>query len=112
MKRRDFIKTMSCMGAGSMAPLLAQGAATASYPASPVRLVAPFPPGGTVDILARVVGAQLTKETSQPFIVDNRAGAGGTIGADAVARAKPDGYPILIGAAPHAIPQTVYPSLP
>ncbi|WP_316155118.1 tripartite tricarboxylate transporter substrate binding protein [Cupriavidus sp. BIC8F] len=112
MKRRNFIKAISCMGAGSMAPILAHAAANASYPASPVRLVAPFPPGGTVDILARVVGAQLTKETSQAFIVDNRAGAGGTIGADAVARAKPDGYTILFGAAHHAIAQTVYPSLP
>lgn len=111
MKRRDFIKAMSCVGAGSMVPLVTQAATGASYPASPVRLVAPFPPGGTVDILTRVVGAQLTKETSQSFIVDNRAGAGGTIGADTVARSRPDGYTILFGAAHHAIAQSVYPSL-
>jgi tripartite-type tricarboxylate transporter receptor subunit TctC len=83
-----------------------------SYPTGPVRLVAPFTPGGTVDILARVVSAQLSKEMAQSFIVENRAGAGGTIGADAVARARPDGYTILLGAAHHAIAQTVYPSLP
>src|SRR5262249_29498945 len=88
MKRRDFIKAMSCIGAGSMAPLVDVRASEPIYPASPVRLVAPFPPGGTVDILARLVSAQLSREISQSIIVENRAGAGGTIGADAVARAK------------------------
>ncbi len=113
MQRRSFVKALCCAGAGSLAPVTAAfAAADGSYPTGPVRLVAPFTPGGTVDILARVVSAQLSKEMAQSFIVENRAGAGGTIGADAVARARPDGYTILLGAAHHAIAQTVYPSLP
>lgn len=114
MKRRAFIQTMSVIGAGMAARATGAYAAAdaAAFPTAPVRLVAPFPPGGTVDILARVVSAQLTRELGQSVIVENRAGAGGTIGADAVARSKPDGYTILFGAAHHAIAQTVYPSLP
>ena len=91
MKRRAFIQTMSVIGAGMAARATGAYAAAdaAAFPTAPVRLVAPFPPGGTVDILARVVSAQLTRELGQSVIVENRAGAGGTIGADAVARSKP-----------------------
>jgi len=69
----------------------------ADYPARPVTLVVPYPPGGGVDAMARVVAAKLSDALHQQFIVDNRAGAGGTIGTRAVAQAAPDGYTLLLG---------------
>lgn len=72
---------------------LAQGA----WPARPVRIVVPFAPGGTTDILARATAAELSKAFNQQFVVDNRAGAGENIGADIVAKSAPDGYTLLMG---------------
>jgi tripartite-type tricarboxylate transporter receptor subunit TctC len=74
------------------------GAAHAQYPAKPVRIVVPYPPGGTVDVVARNLAQQLGVQTGQQFIVDNRAGANGTIGSDFVAKAAPDGYTLLVQA--------------
>jgi tripartite-type tricarboxylate transporter receptor subunit TctC len=73
------------------------GAAGADYPARSVTLVVPYPPGGGVDAMARVVAAKLSDALRQQFIVDNRPGAGGTIGTRAVAQAAPDGYTLLLG---------------
>src|SRR5262245_10624963 len=70
-----------------------------SYPERPIRLVAPFPAGGLPDVLARAVGDELSKSLGQPVIVENRAGAGGNTGADAVAKAAPDGYTLLMSSA-------------
>lgn len=81
------------------------------YPSQTLKLIAPFPPGGTVDILSRTLGEQLAKELGQAVIVDNRGGAGGTIGADIASKSAPDGYTVLFGAAHHAIAQSVYPKL-
>ena len=69
-----------------------------AYPTKVVRIVVPFPPGGTVDAVARVVGQSLSEKLGQQFIVDNKAGANGTIGADSVAKARPDGYTLLVHA--------------
>ena len=80
------------------ATLVVLGAAIgADYPVRPVTLVVPYPPGGGVDAMARVVAAKLSDALRQQFIVDNRAGAGGTIGTRAVAQAAPDGYTLLLG---------------
>jgi tripartite-type tricarboxylate transporter receptor subunit TctC len=68
----------------------------AAYPSKPVRLVVPFPPGGSSDIVARIVSRQLSETSGQQFVIDNRPGAGGTIGAETVARAAPDGYTIML----------------
>lgn len=91
---------------------LAQAASAQSWPAKPVTLVVPFPPGGTTDVLARALGSALSKNLGQSVIVDNRPGAGATIGADAVAKAKPDGYTLLMGAVHHTIASSVYKKLP
>ena len=77
--------------------LAAISAAAADYPARTVTLVVPYPPGGGVDAMARVVAAKLSEAMHAQFIVDNRAGAGGTIGTRAVAQAAPDGYTLLLG---------------
>ncbi|WP_376097458.1 Bug family tripartite tricarboxylate transporter substrate binding protein [Roseomonas sp. CCTCC AB2023176] len=91
------------------APALAQG----EWPAKPVRIVVPFPPGGLVDLLARSVSQSLTTKFGHPFVVENRGGAGGNIGADVVAKAPPDGYTIMAGSlGPLAVNQYIYPSMP
>ena len=69
-----------------------------TYPAKPIRFVYALPPGGTTDILARLLGAKMHEAWGQPVVVENRAGAGGNIGADFVAKSPPDGYTILMGA--------------
>src|SRR5512143_3446705 len=75
---------------------LAAGAQAQTYPSKPIRLVCPFPPGGAVDIASRAVAHELTQILGQPVTVDNRPGAGGNIGAEAVAKAPPDGYTLLM----------------
>jgi tripartite-type tricarboxylate transporter receptor subunit TctC len=82
------------------------------YPSKPVRLVDPFSPGGSTDVLARIVGQKLTERLGQPFLVENRAGGGGHIGADMVAKSPPNGYMLLVAGVPHAIGMTLYKKLP
>ena len=91
---------------------LATAAAAQAYPAKPVTIVVPFPPGGTTDVLARTLSQKLSELWKQPVIVDNRAGAGATIGATLVARSKADGYTLLMGAVHHTIATSVYAGLP
>jgi len=99
-----------------LVPALMLGCVSASaqsYPAKPIRFVVPYPPGGSVDIAARALGQKLTEAWGQPVVVDNRAGAGGNIGADLVAKSPADGYTLLMGAvATHAINPTLYGKLP
>src|SRR4051794_6864696 len=82
-----------------------------SYPTKPVRIVVPFPAGGTSDILARAIGQKLGEETKQQFIIDNRPGAGANIGAEIVAKAPPDGYTLLLESTIHTINPSLYPKL-
>ena len=87
-------------------------AAQGAFPARPVRLVVPFPPGGGTDITARAVGLKLTESFGQPVIVDNRPGANGTIGVDITAKSAPDGYTITMISSSHAVNVGLYPKLP
>ncbi|MDB5824303.1 MAG: transporter [Herminiimonas sp.] len=91
-------------------PVMAQTAA--SYPTKPIKIVVPFAPGGTTDVLARLVGQRMTAAWGQPVFVENRPGAGATLGADMVAKSPADGYTLLMGAAHHTIAQNVYSKLP
>ena len=88
-------------------------AAHAQYPNKPIKMVVPFPAGGTTDILARSVAADLQKVFGQPVVVENKAGAGGNIGSDFVAKSPPDGYTLLMGTVgTHAINVALYPKMP
>jgi len=84
-----------------------------TYPARPVRWIVPFPPGGATDILARIVAQKMTESWGVAVVVENRAGAAGAIGSDAVAKAAPDGYTILMGTtSTHAVNPAINPKLP
>ncbi|MEO8441569.1 MAG: tripartite tricarboxylate transporter substrate-binding protein, partial [Betaproteobacteria bacterium] len=84
-----------------------------NYPGKPVRIVAPYAAGGTLDVVARMIGQKLAEAWGQQFIVDNRAGAGGNIGTDIVAKALPDGYTLLMGnVSTNAINPSLYSKLP
>jgi tripartite-type tricarboxylate transporter receptor subunit TctC len=92
--------------------LLSGNVLAQSYPTKPVRIVVPYTPGGTVDIVARMIGERLTETLGRTFVIDNRAGASGNIGAELVAKASPDGYTLLMSsAAPLAANPAFYPDL-
>lgn len=82
------------------------------YPSKPVRVIDPFAPGGATDVLARVVGQKLSERLGQPFVVENRGGGGGHIGADLVVKSPPNGHTLLVAGVPHAIGMTLYRKLP
>jgi tripartite-type tricarboxylate transporter receptor subunit TctC len=110
-RRRLLISAGSLLVPGSMWTTFAQ--AQAGWPNKPVRIVVPFAPGGTTDILARAVAPELGKVFGQTFIVDNKPGAGGNLGADAIAKSAPDGYNLLMGTVgTHAINAALYPKMP
>jgi tripartite-type tricarboxylate transporter receptor subunit TctC len=91
--RRDLL----CAAPGAIAlALLSRSARAEVYPTRPVRLVVPFPAGGATDLLARLIGQSLSERSGQPFIIDNRPGAGGNIGAEMVAKSAPDGYTLIM----------------
>jgi len=111
------ISTRRCMlatlAAGTLALAAGPVAAQGAWPAKPVRIVVPFAPGGTTDILARAIAPELSRAFGQQFIVDNRAGAGGNVGADLVAKAPADGYTLLMGTVgTHGINRALYAKLP
>ncbi|MCX8004906.1 MAG: tripartite tricarboxylate transporter substrate binding protein [Burkholderiaceae bacterium] len=108
MKRRMLcaLGALGALAALGGAPAFAQG-----WPAKPITLIVPFPPGGGTDAFARPLAAQLTKQLGRQVIIENRGGAGGTVGASVAAKAPPDGYTFFIGAVHHAIAPSFYPKL-
>jgi tripartite-type tricarboxylate transporter receptor subunit TctC len=111
MDRRSFVK-----GAGALAAAAATGAqgafAQEGWPVQPVRIIVPFPAGGSADVLPRIVAEALGPIWKQPIVIENKAGAGGNIGAEAVAVAKPDGYTLMAAPPPPiAINHNLYPKL-
>jgi tripartite-type tricarboxylate transporter receptor subunit TctC len=119
MSRSTPISRRTLMAAGAaalaMPSAFAQGAASTgsgqAWPAKPVTIVVPFPPGGGTDAFARPLFALMSKNTGKQFIIDNKGGAGGTLGAGLAAKAAPDGYNFFMGAVHHAIAPSVYPKL-
>ena len=106
-QRRDFLKSLAALS-GSL-PLWAQAQST--WPAKPVTMVVPFPAGGGTDAFARPLSAQFAKLTGKQLIIDNRGGAGGTLGAGVAAKAAPDGYNLFMGAVHHTIAPFMYAKL-
>ncbi|ARP86443.1 hypothetical protein CAL13_09700 [Bordetella genomosp. 9] len=117
--RRAFIKTLAgaaaslAMGAAALAPAAASAESGEVYPARPIRLIVPFAAGGGTDIQARIIAQELGKVLGQTVVVENKPGAGGSIGASFVAQSKPDGYTLLVGSTgTHAANQFLYSKLP
>jgi tripartite-type tricarboxylate transporter receptor subunit TctC len=108
MRRRDFIGFVG----GVALALPAAARAADPYPTHPIRLIVPFPAGGGTDIVGRVLGQKLHESLGQPVIIDNRGGAGGTLGAAVVAKAAPDGYTLLLTPTSHVINPSIYAKLP
>lgn len=106
-QRRDFLKAMAAL-TGSL-PVWSQ--AQSSWPSKPVTMVVPFPAGGGTDAFARPMSAQFAKLTGKQLIIDNRGGAGGTLGAGVAAKSAPDGYNLFMGAVHHTIAPSMYPKL-
>ncbi len=107
LQRRNFLKVVSA-AAGSL-PLWAQ--AQGAWPTKPVNMIVPFPAGGGTDAFARPMSAAFAKLTGRQMIIDNRGGAGGTLGAGIAAKATPDGYNYFMGAVHHTIAPSMYPRL-
>jgi len=103
--RRKFLHMAAGAAAQPLVPCIARAQ---GYPTRPVRLLVGFPPGGGVDITARPVGQWLSERLGQPFVIENRAGAGGNIATEAVVRALPDGYTLLLATAANAINASLY----
>src|SRR6516165_1005681 len=108
LSRRNFLHVAA--GAAAL-PALSRIAWAQAYPARPVRLIAPFPPGGVVDLYARLIGQWLSEHLGQPFVIENRAGAGGNVGTEVVVHAPPDGYTLLQLSSSNAWNATLYDNL-
>src|SRR5260221_1847839 len=108
MTRRRGDRGMRSMAAGLASSLCAVSALAQDYPTRPVRIVIPLSPGGTTDVPGRIIAQKLSEALGQQFFVENRAGAGGTIGTDYVAKSRPDGYTLLLTASPFVIAPHVY----
>lgn len=106
MQRRQLLGTL-----GALLPGLAR-AQTPGWPAHPLRLIVPFPPGGTTDVVSRLVSAEMARGLGQPVVIDNRPGAGTVIGVDAGAKAAPDGYTLVCVANSFCVNQTLLKHLP
>ena len=107
------VEALTCRGIAALLLLIAAAPAWAqSYPAKPVRIIVPFPPGGSVDVIARMVAPKLSESLGQQVVIDNRSGASGNIGTELAARAAPDGYTLLANTLPLVTNSFLYSRMP
>ena len=111
MQRRAIVGVAGALAASAIFSSLATEPAS-NYPTKPLKVIVPFPAGGTTDTLMRIIGPRLSRSLGQPVVIENKSGASATVGADFVAKAAPDGYTLLVGAAHHTIAQAVFAKLP
>jgi tripartite-type tricarboxylate transporter receptor subunit TctC len=113
MALQALLRTAAAAACALLGTLFATLAAAQDYPARPIKLIVPFAPGGGSDVLARIVGQKLSESFKQPVLIDNRPGAGGNLGTDAVAKATPDGYTLVLGVVgPISINVSLFDNLP
>ena len=106
------LRNLLAAAIGAMAMLHVPGAVAQAWPAKPIRLMVPFPPGGSTDIVARIVAQKLSERLGQPIVIENRGGAGGTIGTAAIAKSAPDGYNLTVAStSTHVVAPSVYTKL-
>ena len=110
LQRRRVVRALSIAATGIGLPWTAQ-AQSAAYPDKPVRFVVPYPPGGGTDVIARIVQERFQALLGQPVLIDNKGGAGGSVGTELVARAAPDGYTVLFTLSSHTINPAIFPKL-
>jgi len=100
------------LAATCLALACSAGLAQPDYPNKPIKVIVPFPPGGSTDVLLRLISPRLSKQLGQPIVIENKSGASATVGADFVAKSAPDGYTLLVGTLHHTVAQAVFPKLP
>ena len=110
MQRRNWIAAAAALLA--ISPFWSSTASAQAWPSRPIKLVVPFPPGGLIDNMARLIGPKLSNELGQPIVIDNKPGAGGNLGAAEAARAAADGYTLLMASPPLTISPALYSKLP
>ena len=107
--RRDALALTLAAGFGLALPAVAQ--AQASYPDKPIRFLVPYPPGGGTDVIARIVQAKFQAALGQPIVIENKGGAGGSVGTEVVSKSAPDGYTVLFTLSSHTINPAIFPKL-
>src|SRR6267378_3737633 len=108
LPRRRFLHLAASAAA---LPVVSRIASAQTYPARPVRWIVPYPPGGATDIIARLVGQFISERLGQPFVIENKPGAGANLGTEIVVKSPPDGYTLLFVSTANAINASLYPNL-
>ena len=112
MKTQTYYQRRHFLAAAAVLGTLPRFAAAQTFPTKPIKLVVPFPPGGLIDTMARLIGSRLAQELGQLVVIDNKPGAGGNLGAAEVARSTPDGYTLLMASPPLTISPALYATMP
>ncbi|MEA3069414.1 MAG: hypothetical protein QOD29_860, partial [Alphaproteobacteria bacterium] len=111
ISRRQLLQLLNLIAGAAALPVFPRLGRAETYPSRPVRIIVGFPPGGAADVTARLIAQRLSERLGQPFIIENRPGAGTNIGTEAVAKSRPDGYTLLLASVANTVNATLYQSL-